>query len=284
MAQLRVRGARTRAGDIDDRPARPVQVLKVAHEGRSEASDSAAVEEPLQVSINGAPFAVIMRTPGADRDLTAGFLLGERIAVDAGDIESMAPGHARGVLQHNVIEVALAAHAAGRVAAAARAVTTNASCGLCGRQHVDSLLADGLSVRSAFSVPAAVVAQCPARMREVQDVFERTGGLHAAALFDAHGAIERVAEDVGRHNAVDKVIGASWWAGRWPLDERMLCVSGRLSYEIVLKALIARIPVLVAVSAPSTLAIDLAAGAGVTLAGFVREGRMNVYTHPERIG
>lgn len=269
---------------IDDRPLREVRVQRAAAGTRTDETDLAAVEEPLQVLINGTPFAVVMRTPGADRDLAAGFLIGERIVADAADVHAIEPVHSRdGRLQHNVVDVRVSAAAEARVAAVTRAVTTNASCGLCGRQNVLSLVADGLVVRSDLTIAVALAADLPARMRAAQAVFDRTGGLHAAALFTADGTMLHLAEDVGRHNAVDKVVGARWWAGELPLSTRVLCVSGRLSYEIVLKALIAGIPLIVAVSAPSTLAIDLAEGGGMTLAGFVRDGRMNVYCHGGRL-
>jgi FdhD protein len=273
-----------RRNPLADRPQRDVTVVRLTSHGRHEDVDTAAVEEPLQVVLNGKPFAVIMRTPGEDRNLTAGFLVSERIVSNRSDVLAIAALRSReGVLQHNVLEVTLAAPALQRVDAATRAVTMNASCGLCGRQNVESLVADGLAVRSPLVLATAVARALPGRMREAQRVFDRTGGLHAAALFDPDGTLATIAEDVGRHNAVDKVIGARWWNGDLPLARSVLCVSGRLSYEIVLKALIAGVPAVVAVSAPSTLAIELAEGGGITLAGFVRDGRMNVYTHPSRI-
>lgn len=270
--------------NLDGPSVREVRVSRVDGAARTSDVDAAAVEEPLQVLINGRPFAVVMRTPGADRELAAGFLIGERIIVEPGDVLGIEPYRSReGLLQHNVVDVKVAEAAAARVAAATRAVTTNASCGLCGRQNVVSLTADGLLVRSDLRARADVLADLPARMRPAQAVFDRTGGLHAAALFTGAGSLTTTAEDVGRHNAVDKVVGARWWAGQWPVADHVLCVSGRLSYEIVLKALIAGVPIVVAVSAPSTLAIDLAEAGGITLAGFARGGRMNLYTHPTRV-
>jgi FdhD protein len=267
-----------------DSPTRSVDVVRVASGERRPAADTAVVEEPLQVVINGARFAVIMRTPGADRDLAAGFLLGERIVIEREELKALEPARARdGSPQHNVIEITLAGAAVSRLDSASRAVTTNASCGLCGRQSIDNLVAHGVVIRSDLTVSTRTLVELPRRMREGQAVFDRTGGLHAAALFRSGGELLDIAEDVGRHNAVDKIVGARWLAGDWPLGEYLLCVSGRLSYEIVLKALVAGIPLIAAVSAPSTLAIDLAQTTGITLAGFVRDGRMNVYTHPTRI-
>jgi FdhD protein len=267
-----------------DAPTRSVSVVRVAGPTHYLAADTAVVEEPLQILVNGAAFAVIMRTPGADRHLAAGFLLSERIVIDRSELTALEQTRGRdGAIQHNRVSVSLEPPAAARLDTAKRAVTTNASCGLCGRQSIDALLSVGLSVRSDLAVDAARLADLPGRMRGLQQVFERTGGLHAAALFRPDGEVAALAEDVGRHNAVDKIVGERWLAGEWPLDRAVLCVSGRLSYEIVLKALVAGIPIVAAVSAPSTMAIDLAERSGITLAGFVRDGRMNVYTHAERI-
>jgi FdhD protein len=238
----------------------------------------------LQLVINGGAFAVIMRTPGADYDLAAGFLIGERIVAAFDDVVSLGPAPSRdGGMRHNVVDIVLGDLASSRLAAARRAVTTTASCGLCGRQSIDDLAAEGFDVRSPLQVAAETVAVLPTLMRRAQAIFDTTGGLHAAGLFRADATLEVIAEDVGRHNAVDKVVGSRWLAREWPLSERVLCVSGRLSYEIVLKALTAEIPIVAAVSAPSTLAIDLAERTGITLAGFVREGGLNVYTHPQRV-
>lgn len=246
--------------------------------------DEAAVEEPLQLVINGAPFAVIMRTPGADEALAAGFLLGERIVVERDEVVSIAAERGRGQRAvHNVVNVELTGTAMRRLARAKRSVTMNASCGLCGRQTIDAITAEGLRVESTVAIEAGVIATLPDRLRSAQTVFARTGGLHAAGLFRADGTLDAIAEDVGRHNAVDKTIGATWLARGGSIGSDALCVSGRASYEIVLKAVVAGIPVVVAVSAPSTMAIDLAASAGVTLAGFVRDGRINVYSRPERL-
>jgi FdhD protein len=148
---------------------------------------------------------------------------------------------------------------------------------------IDALAADGLRVETDHAVAVETLMRLPERLREAQEVFDRTGGLHAAGLFDTGGSLIAAGEDVGRHNAVDKVLGARWLAGDWPLDRATLCVSGRVSYEIALKALVAGIPIVAAVSAPTSLAIDLAERAGLSLVGFVREGRMNVYTHERRL-
>lgn len=265
-------------------PVRAVSVVRVGTARAGEAPDFAAVEEPLQILVAGKPFAVIMRTPGADLELVAGFLVGEGIVCESGDLIGIdrACG-AAGQVRHNVVDVRLGPSASARLASAARAVTMNAACGLCGRQTIDALVADRPPVRSTVRMAADVIVELPRLMRRAQAAFDRTGGLHAAALFSPAGVLDRLAEDVGRHNAVDKVAGAMWLAGRWPLGAHALAVSGRASYEIVLKAFAAGIPIVAAVSAPSSLAIDLAERAGITLVGFVRDGRFNLYTHPARV-
>jgi FdhD protein len=245
--------------------------------------DRVAVEEPMEVRVNGAPFAVIMRTPGADRDLAAGFLLAEdviRSADEIGAIEEDADG--RG----NTINVIVQGDAVARLDARMsdrRQVTMTSSCGLCGRLTIESLQARVSAVAGQWTVPASVIVSLPAQLRAAQEVFASTGGLHAAGLFDRSGALQLSAEDVGRHNAVDKIAGRTLLAGQHPLDDRLLLVSGRTSFELVQKALLAGVPLIAAVSAPSSLAIDLATEAGITLCGFVRGGTFNIYSHPHRI-
>ena len=241
----------------------------------------------MEVRVNGAPFAVIMRTPGADRDLAAGFLLAEDVIRDAGEIgaiEYCAEADQEG--RDNTINVTVLGDAVARLEIRLgdrRQVMMTASCGLCGRRTIESLQARVSSVAGTWSVAAAVIASLPVRLREAQAVFAATGGLHAAGLFDRSGALQLSAEDVGRHNAVDKIVGRMLLAGQHPLDQRMLLVSGRTSFELVQKALLAGIPLVAAVSAPSSLAIDLAEQSGITLCGFVRGADFNIYTHPQRI-
>jgi FdhD protein len=262
-------------------------VVRVGACGIERVRDVAAEEEPLEIRLAGSPFVVIMRTPGADLELVAGFLLAERFIGSADDV---------GVIRHctgedgatapNVVDVSLTGPAAARVQeilAARRMVTANSSCGVCGRRTIDDLLHGVERLEIAWRVEARVVASMPDALRAAQPVFDETGGLHAAALFDRGGALAACAEDVGRHNAVDKVVGAEVLAERLPLDDRLLFVSGRASYEIVQKALAARIPLLASVSAPSSLAIDLARRGGLTLLGFVRGGTFNIYTGAGRI-
>jgi FdhD protein len=270
---------------------REVEVIRIRAGQRSAATDRAAVEEPLEVRLHGRPFAVIMRTPGADRELAAGFLLSERIirtADDLGAIEHCvqpADGTADSPESAgNVVNVTLVD--AGRLDVAfseKRQVTTNSSCGLCGRRTIESLTVDVRPLPVSWAVPASALLPLPARLRAAQSVFDETGGLHAAGLFDLTGNLIETAEDVGRHNAVDKVIGRMLMRDATPLSTTMLLVSGRSSFEIVQKALFAQIPLVAAVSAPSSLAVELAAQMGITLAGFVRGDSFNVYTHAERI-
>lgn len=250
--------------------------------------DRVAVEEPMEVRVNGAPFAVIMRTPGADRDLAAGFLLAEDVVrgvEEIGAIEYCADADDEG--RDNTINVTVLGDAVARLEVRLgdrRQVMMTASCGLCGRRTIASLQARVSAVTGQWMVPASVVQSLPATLRARQAVFESTGGLHAAGLFDRHGRLELAAEDVGRHNAVDKVAGRTLLAGQHPLDDRLLLVSGRASFELVQKALLAGVPLIAAVSAPSSLAIDLAEQSGITLCGFVRGDTFNIYSHPHRIG
>ena len=259
-----------------------VPVLQVGAADSSSPMDAVATEEPLQVLVGGEPFAVIMRTPGADRELSIGFLLAERVITSAADVQDIrrGPGHP------NVVDVTVTDAATARLAdihRTRRLVTTNSSCGLCGRVTIESLQIEAPPIRADWVVPCALVRQLPDTVRLAQAVFEQTGGLHAAALFGRDGRLEVLAEDVGRHNAVDKVIGQMALGGRLPLEHSILFCSGRTSFEIVQKAFLAGIPLVAAVSAPSSLAIELASEAGITLLGFVRGPRFNVYSHRWRV-
>ncbi|HEY7170855.1 MAG TPA: formate dehydrogenase accessory sulfurtransferase FdhD [Vicinamibacterales bacterium] len=260
----------------------PVDVIRVRGGERTAAADSAAAEEPMEVRLHDRPFAVIMRTPGADLELAAGFLLAERLISGADDLAT---------IEHcadnaNVVNVTLQEAIAARVERALaerRNVVANTSCGLCGRVTIDSLRDDAAPLAGALSLSAGVVAAMPASLRAAQPLFDATGGLHAAGLFRSDGALVTSAEDVGRHNAVDKVIGRLLLREQLPASSLALCVSGRTSFEIVQKAWFAGIPALVAVSAPSSLAVSLAREAGITLIGFVRDGAFNIYSNAQRI-
>lgn len=260
-----------------------VQIVRVRGGVRTDVDDRAAAEEPLAIRLHGRPFATIMRTPGADRELAAGFLLAERIIRNADDL---------GVIEHcrddagaaNTINVTLTDEAsAARALTERRQITSSSSCGVCGRQSIDSLMANLARVTRSLAMTSATIAMLPERLRASQRAFDETGGLHAAGLFTSSGDLVDIAEDIGRHNAVDKVIGRRLLVDELPLADFAICVSGRTSFEIVQKAAVAGIPILAAVSAPSTLAIELATTAGVTLVGFVRGDSLNIYSHAERI-
>jgi FdhD protein len=243
-------------------------------------ADRVAVEAALEVRLHGEPFSIIMRTPGDDRHLTAGFLFSEGILLSASDAAII------DLVSDEVVDVTLSDARAAllpRWIESRRQVTTNASCGMCGRRSLEALEIDALPLRADWTVSAGVLASLPATLRGAQATFDETGGLHAAGLFRLDGTLEASAEDVGRHNAVDKLIGRMLLAGRLPLAGAVLAVSGRSSFEIVQKAFLAAIPLVAAVSAPSTLAVDLAERSGMTLLGFVRDGRFNVYAHSERV-
>ena len=268
---------------------RRVEIVRVRGGDRSRAPDRAATEEPLEIRMHGRPFAVIMRTPGADRELAAGFLLSERAlrcADDLGAIEYCTGGEPEGSAQdrENIVNVTLAdVSRLDALFAERRNVTTNSSCGLCGRLTIESLASGVDPITAATTVAASTLVTLADRLRRSQTVFDETGGLHAAGLFSPEGELIDAAEDVGRHNAVDKVIGRRLMTDTLPLSETILFVSGRTSFEIVQKALYSGIPIVASVSAPSSLAIDLADEMGITLAGFARGDSFNIYTHDHRI-
>jgi FdhD protein len=268
------------------RPVRRVTVTRVGAAGAEHVEDLAAAEEPLDIRLHGESFAIVMRTPGEDQALAAGFLFSERVIRAAGDIGAVE--HCRHPDRedvHHVVDVFLRGPAVERARerlATRRRVAATSSCGVCGRASIDDLRQDVEPLPLQPAIDAALIASLPDRLRDTQAAFGETGGLHGAALFDPAGALVAAAEDVGRHNAVDKIVG------RLLLDERpgpggVLMVSGRVSFEIVQKAWLAGIPVLAAVSAPTSLAIELAREAGITLLGFVRAPGFNVYTHELRL-
>jgi FdhD protein len=239
------------------------------------------------VRIAQAPFAVLMRTPGDDAELVAGFLFSEHVISSCEDLGAIDPctdpDHPEA---RNVVNVTLAAEAAralDRVLAARRKVVINSSCGLCGRLTLDAVHVTAAHVDSPLISDRALISSLPQALRERQTLFTETGGLHAAGLFEPGGLCVSSFEDVGRHNALDKLVGRALLDDDLPLSDRVLAVSGRASYEIVQKAFLAGIPIVAAVSAPSSLAIRLADAAGITLIGFVRDGGFNVYAHPERV-
>jgi FdhD protein len=252
--------------------ASSVEVVRLP-EGETEP-DEIAVEEPLEIRVQGRPIAVTMRTPGDDEELSVGFLRSEGIRAVA--------AHPTSDLAANVIDVEVDGDV--DFERLSRNFYTSSSCGVCGKGALEAVAVEAPRVESDLVVLAELVAELPDRLREAQPTFAATGGLHAAGLFSAAGDLLAVREDVGRHNAMDKVIGWAFAQGLLPLSDKVLCVSGRLSFELVQKAAVAGCPVVVAVGAPSTLAVDLARDRGVTLCGFVRGGRLNVYSEPQRVG
>lgn len=267
-------------------------VLRLDGTGAVGARDSLAAEEPLEVRVGGRQVAVTMRTPGDDFDLVAGFLLSEGAINGREQLARMRyctdnrhgdDGHEHD--PYNIVEVDLSADAPEPSWSLHRTTFTSSSCGICGKSSIESVRANACwSVADdPVRIAPEILYSLPDRLRERQKLFDSTGGLHGAGLFEADGTILVAREDVGRHNAVDKVVGWALREGRLPLRGTLLAVSGRASFELVQKAAAAGIPVLAAVSAPSSLAVDLAETAGVTLAGFVRGQRANVYTRPDRI-
>lgn len=250
--------------------------------GARTIDDRIAVEAPLEIRVNGRGYAVTMRTPGHDLDLAAGFLVSEGVVGAAADLSDVgAVDQAEG----DVVGVSVSGPGALVAMDRQRHVYTTSSCGVCGLASIDAVTTTSRFdvTRDDVEITAATIRSLPDALRESQSAFEATGGLHAAGLFGADGRGVVVREDVGRHNAVDKVVGHAVRRDVLPLAGHVLQVSGRASFELVQKAAMAGIPVLAAVSAPSSLAIDLAERAGVTLVGFSRPGSFNVYAHPQRI-
>ncbi len=224
-----------------------------------------------------------MRTPGHDAELAAGFLLAEGIIRERGEVVEIAPCRQGGADEENTLNVFLGPSVKFDFARLTRHVFASSSCGLCGKASIESVHQHFAPVNSPVKVAMGTIIGLPKRLRAAQETFARTGGLHAAAIFDARGKLLVLREDVGRHNAVDKVIGHGFLRGWLPLDERVLLVSGRASFEIMQKSLAAQIPVVCAVSAPSSLAVEFARESGQTLVGFLRGKRMNIYAHGERV-
>jgi FdhD protein len=246
--------------------------------------DAVAAEEPLEIRLGDDPISVTMRTPGDDYELVAGFLYTEGILSKRTDLADLGYcADAKHPELRNIVRATLAPGLAPDVEKARRRAFTSSSCGLCGKGSIESVLSSAPPLGDNIRFPRSLIAGLPERLREAQPTFGKTGGLHAAGLFDAAGTLRCAREDIGRHNAVDKVIGRMFLDGKLPLAGTVLMVSGRASFEIVQKALVARIPALCAVSAPSSLAVSLARDSGMTLVGFLRDGNGNVYSGAERI-
>jgi FdhD protein len=254
-------------------------IERVAPDAREHVRDELAIEEPLEIRVDGEPLAVTMRTPGEDEDLAAGFLAGEALIKGPDDLSSAGPSTD---LAANVVAVRTRSGLR-RDPSAERSFYLTSSCGVCGKAALEFVAREATPSDPAPALAPELVLSLPPAARREQVSFERTGGLHATALFDSGGDLLSVREDVGRHNAMDKALGAMLLAGRWPLPGVIGCLSGRASFELVQKASVAGLAGLVAVGAPSTLAVRLARERGMLLCGFVRERAFNVYAGSERL-
>lgn len=256
------------------------EIVKAAQGNLRSGEDRLAVEEPLEIRLGRSPVAITMRTPGNDAELATGFLLAEGIIRGAQDIVRISGPDRR---LPNVISLKLRRGLRFNRDRLNRYFHATSSCGLCGKTTLEAIRVNTAAVSSDLKIRPGLLYALPGKLRDEQETFDETGGLHAAALFDADGALLYVREDVGRHNAVDKVIGAALRDGRFPLDHHILMVSGRASFEIMQKALMARVPIVAAVSAPSSLAVALARKFRMTLVGFLRGETCNIYAGAERI-
>ena len=272
--------------------APPVAIARWRSGAWREERDQVAAEEPLQILLDGAPLSIVMRTPGNDLELALGLLWAERVIRSRGDVASVRISAeaaendgslpvAGDLVESNQIDIHLRS-AGGR--RPQRSFLSSSACGVCGATTVESLALDFPVLEPGPTLDASILTRLADRLRDQQRIFESTGGLHAAGLFDTSGELELLREDIGRHNAVDKVVGRAFLDRALPLRDRVLAVSGRAGYEVVQKAVAAGIPILAAVGAPSSLAVATAERFGMTLVGFLREDRFNVYTSPERIG
>jgi FdhD protein len=248
---------------------------------KQSVDDQLAVEEPMEIRINNQPVSVTMRTPGHDKELVAGFLFSENVvrtkkAITRIDVH---PRNEHG----NIVNISLTEDQSVNWDQLRRSFASTSSCGLCGRESIEAVRRKIAKIRSTIRFTSTLIESLPGKLLKSQSAFSSTGGLHAAALFDLRGRLLVAREDIGRHNAVDKVIGWGLLHGKLPFDRRVMLVSGRASFEIVQKCLMARLPVLCAISAPSSLAVDLSKSGGQTLIGFLRETQMNIYSAPRRI-
>ncbi len=246
-------------------------------------SDEVAVEEPLEIRIEGAPVAIAMRTPGQDEELAAGWLLSEGIVKRRDEIAQIVPRPGKDDQRAAMVDVMLRNPSDFNAARHRRSLITSSSCGLCGAATVEQVLRDFSPVKSSFRIDANLLLEMPAQLVQGQSAFRRTGGVHACGLFDKGGKLLELREDVGRHNALDKLLGRALLDDRLPLPEHVIFLSGRVSLEMMQKALAAGVPVVAAIGAPSSLAIDLAARSGQTLAAFIRGTAMNIYAGIERL-
>jgi FdhD protein len=274
-------------------PTERVRVRAREGDAETEREDFLAVEEPLAIRIRAgregpaAPFVTTMRTPGSDEELAAGLLFAEGVLEERADLLGLErPPDPRmdEELRGNVIVASLSEAASGRAGKLRRGSVMGSACGVCGKTSIENVIPTGRPpLPSSFTVSPELLESLPALLRHRQSLFASTGGLHAAGLFSPSGELREVREDIGRHNATDKLVGAYLLEDALPLSDAVLMVSGRAGFEIVQKAFCAGIPLVASVSAPSSLAVQLAEAAGITLVGFLRERRFNVYANPERV-
>jgi FdhD protein len=249
----------------------------------SGVAETVVVEEPLEIRVQGKSIAVTMRTPGHDQELGAGFLLTEGVIKHRTDVVEIAHCKVGTESTGNILNIFLGAGVELDLERLSRHVFGSSSCGVCGKASIEEVQLQFPPITNRLQVRSDTILALPGRLRTGQRIFEETGGLHGAALFDQNGNLVILREDVGRHNAVDKVIGHQWLAGSPPLDSHVLMVSGRASFEIAQKALAAKIPIIAAISAPSSLAVEFCEESGQTLIGFLRDQSFNIYSHSERV-
>jgi FdhD protein len=266
----------------EHQPSRTVQLLRRVDDAWAAQADVVACEEPLEIRVEGRSVAVVMRTPGHDEELAAGFLVSEGVVKQSRDLLEVSQCPVAADSKGNVVDVLLGG-AVVNWDSLTRHVFSASSCGLCGKTSLDSVFQQFPNVTAEWQTDAAFLSALPGKLRAAQETFATTGGLHACAVFDLDGNLIISREDVGRHNALDKVLGWALLRDCLPLDRHVLLLSGRVSFEMMQKALAAGIPVVAAISAPSSLAVAFAERSGQTLVGFLRGSTMNVYTHPHRL-
>ena len=267
------------------KPALQTTIARYRNGGFAQKADALAAEEPLEIRIEGESVAVLMRTPGHDRELAAGFLVTENVVGTADDLFeiTVCGDNAAGTDETNIVNVTLKNPARFDAKKFSRSLISSSSCGICGKASIDAMAQQFAPINSELKIPATSLLDLPARLSAAQKTFQLTGGLHACALFGKDGSILAVREDVGRHNALDKLIGLALFENRLPLDREILLLSGRVSFEMVQKALAAGIAIIAAISAPTSLAVEFARSNNQTLVGFLRGNEMNVYSGEERI-
>lgn len=270
------------AANPERQPSRPVRIRRFSAGTWETRQDVVASEEPLEIRVEGRSVAVVMRTPGQDEELAAGFLVSEGVVKHSRDLLEVSQCPVTADSKGNVVDVLLGG-AVVNWDSLTRHVFSASSCGLCGKTSLDSVFQQFPHVTADWQVDAAFISRLPTRLSAAQTTFQATGGLHACAVFDLEGNLVVSREDVGRHNALDKALGWALLHNKLPLSEHVLLLSGRVSFEMMQKALAAGIPIVAAISAPSSLAVQFADRSGQTLAGFVRGDTLNLYSNPQRV-